>query len=416
MEVNVYFIAIFAITVGFYLLDLLANVLNLSALRDDLPGEFQDSFDREAYRKSQQYTRVTTRFGFIESTFALAVFLAFWLLGGFGWLDGFIRGMNLHPVMAGLVFISLLWLANRLLTLPFDLYDTFVIEERFGFNKTTPKTFAMDEVKGLLVGAAIGWPILAVLLSLFQYGGELAWLYGWIVVAGFSLLLTYFAPRLLLPLFNKFTPLDDGELKDAILAMAERTEFPLAGIEVMDGSRRSSKSNAFFTGFGKNKKIALFDTLVAKHTVQELVGVLAHEIGHFKLKHILQHLAFGLAQMGVLFFLAGFFIRSEGLCRAFGVSAPTVYAGFVFFLILFRPISKLLGIVGGLWSRKHEFEADAFAANATRRPGDLVDALKKLSRDNLSNLTPHPFYVFLYYSHPPMLERIEAIRGGDSGS
>jgi len=222
--------------------------------------------------------------------------------------------------------------------------------------------------------------------------------------------MAYLAPAVILPLFNKFEPLEEGELKSAINDMAETCEFPLTELSVMDGSKRSSKSNAFFTGFGKNKKIALYDTLIANHSTSELVAVLAHEIGHFKKKHIMQTLFLGIAQTGVLFFVLGFFIRSEPLSSAFGVNEPSVYCSLLFFTLLFKPISKILSVLMNILSRKNEFEADAYAANVTGNADSLITALKKLSADNLSNLTPHPFYVFMHYSHPPVSKRIVELR------
>ncbi|MEM7144952.1 MAG: M48 family metallopeptidase [Verrucomicrobiota bacterium] len=409
VDPNIYFVIILATVVGLYLLDLASNLLNLKALSPDLPEEFADTYDPEKYRESQEYTRVTTRFGFLESAVSLAIFLAFWFLGGFEWLDQFARGFGFGPIITGLIFAAALFLAGQILDLPFEIYDTFVIEEKFGFNKTSPLTFTLDLVKGLALSALLGLPILALLLylfSTFQY----AWLIGWIAVSGFSLLLVYLAPRFILPLFNKFSPLEDGELKSAIHAMAEKCRFPLTEVSVMDGSKRSSKSNAFFTGFGKNKKIALFDTLIENHGTQELVAVLAHEIGHFKKKHIHQGIAIGILQTGLLFFVFNFFLNNKELSAAFGVTQTSVYMSLVLFALLFKPINKILSVLLAMLSRKNEFEADAYAATHTGSPESLVTALKKLSADNLSNLTPHPLLVFLSYSHPPTLQRIAALR------
>ena len=295
------------------------------------------------------------------------------------------------------------------MNLPFEIYDTFKIEAKFGFNKTTRSTFISDKIKGLFLGALIGLPVLGLIIWLFE-SFENAWLWGWIFLSGFSLLMAYLAPAVILPLFNKFEPLEEGELKSAINDMAETCKFPLTELSVMDGSKRSSKSNAFFTGFGKNKKIALYDTLIANHSTSELVAVLAHEIGHFKKKHIMQTLFLGIAQTGVLFFVLGFFIRSEPLSSAFGVNEPSVYCSLLFFTLLFKPISKILSVLMNILSRKNEFEADAYAANVTGNADSLITALKKLSADNLSNLTPHPFYVFMHYSHPPVSKRIVELR------
>jgi STE24 endopeptidase len=384
--------------------------MNLSALMPELPGEFSDIFDASEYSKSQDYTREGTRFGLIEDTVSLIVFLAFWWLGGFGWLDEIVRGVVVDsPILQGLLFMSLLYLGSMLISIPFELYDTFVIEEKFGFNKTTIGTFVADKLKGLLLALVLGAPILALVLFLFEKFGPNAWWYGWIAVSGFSLLMAYLAPTYIMPLFNKFKPLEDGELKSAIQGMSKKCEFPLTEVYEIDGSKRSTKANAFFTGLGKNKKIALYDTLIQNNGVGELVAVLAHEIGHFKKKHIVQSIVAGILQMGVLFFLLGQFLNNSGLFEAFSVKEVSVYGSLVFFTFLFEPISKMLSVAMMWLSRKNEFEADAYAAEVTGQPQDLISGLKKLSKDNLANLTPHPFYVFLNYSHPPMLKRIAAL-------
>lgn len=403
-------IALFAL----WNLDLIASLLNLKALSPQLPEEFRGVYDEEKYAKSQNYTRVTERYGIITATYGLTILLVFWFLGGFGWLDNWLRGFGWGEVTTGIVFISILFLGNMLLTLPLQIYDTFVIEERFGFNKTTPGTFITDQLKSLLLGAILGIPLLILVLWIFNTV-EHAWFWAWLAFVSFQLLMTYLAPSFILPLFNKFEPMEDGELKSKIQNMAKKCDFPLTEIHVMDGSKRSTKSNAFFTGFGKRKKIALFDTLIANQSTDELLGVLAHEIGHFKKKHIIQRMIFAFIQTAAVFFLLGLvtdknsaFARS--LFDAFGVEHISVYAGLVFFMLLFSPVSKILSIVGNISSRKHEFEADAYAADAQGTPEHLISALKKLAADNLSNLTPHPLPVFLDYSHPPMLIRIEALR------
>ena len=409
MDFNLYFWIIFLAVVGLHTLDLISQILNINALKGDCPGEFAGVFDPEAYRKSQDYTRESTRFGILESTFGLAIFLLFWLLGGFPWLDGLVRSWSGSDLVRGILFVGVLFLGNQLLDLPFEIYSTFVIEERYGFNKTTPKTFVVDHLKGLLLTALLGVPVLALILWLFARW-ELAWLYAFLAVSAFSLILSYVAPKWIMPLFNKFSPMEEGELKSAIHDLAGKCKFPLAEVSVMDGSRRSSKSNAFFTGFGKNKKIALFDTLIAKHPVAELVAVLAHEIGHYRKKHIIQAMVLGFIQMGITFYLLSVFLNNESLFRAFGLRETSIYLSLILFGLLFQPINRILSVGLALWSRKNEFEADAYAAEVTGSPEELVSALKKLSRDNLSNLTPHPFYVFLNYSHPPVLQRIQALR------
>ena len=406
---NGYFFFVLLAVVGIYLLDLSARILNLSALRPDLPNEFSDVYDAEEYARSQEYTREGTRLAIVEDSFDVIVFVAFWWLGGFAWVDELVRGFVEDSILRGLLFIGMLSAATQILALPFEIYSTFVIEEKFGFNKTTWRTFVADHAKGLLLSLLLGVPLLALVLFLFEFFGGLAWLYGWIAVTGFSLLLTYLAPQLIFPLFNKFTQLGDGELKDSIRAMAEKCDFPLKEVYEIDGSRRSTKANAFFTGLGRNKKIALFDTLIENHSVRELVAVLAHEIGHYKKKHITQALVLQVLQTGVLFYVLGLFLNNRGLFDAFAVTQTSVYGSLIFFALLFQPLSKLLGVGMMIFSRKNEYEADAYAAELTGHPEDLISGLKRLSKDNLANLTPHPFFVFMNYSHPPTLKRITTL-------
>lgn len=393
-----------------YVLNLVADLYNLKALQTELPDEFEEVYDEDTYRRSQEYTRVNTRFGFISSAFGLVVILVFWFAGGFNWLDQIVRGWELGIIWTGLVYIGILILARSILSLPFSIYSTFVIEERFGFNKTTPKTFVLDMLKGLGLGIVLGGPLLAGILAFFTYFETYGWLYAWGAVTAFTLFVQFIAPTWIMPLFNDFEPLEDGELRQKIEDMAARINFPLQGIFVMDGSKRSSKSNAFFTGFGKNKRIALYDTLIEKHTDDELVAVLAHEIGHYKKKHIIKNMVISILHTGVMFLLLSIFLHAEGLYEAFYMDQPSVYAGLIFFGMLYAPIEMILSVFMQIVSRKHEFEADRFAADTTKQPETMIQALKKLSKDNLSNLTPHPFYVFLNYSHPPVLKRIEAIR------
>ena len=376
-----------------------------------MPKEFEGTYDAEAYENSQNYTRVYTRFGFLTGTFSIIITLIFWFAGGFNYLDTIVRAWEFGAIGTGLVYIAILIIARSLLSLPFSLYTTFVIEEKFGFNKTTVKTFFLDRLKSLFLGILLGGPLLAGLLYFFQVAGNMAWIYAWAVTTLFTLIVQFIAPTWIMPLFNKFTPLEDGELKDSIISYSEKVKFPLKGIFVMDGSKRSRKSNAFFTGFGKNKRIVLFDTLIENHTVGELVSVLAHEVGHYKKKHILKSMVISIFHMGLMFYLLSVFLSHQGLFDAFYMDNMSVYGGLIFFGMLYTPIEMILSVIMQIFSRKNEFEADRFASETTDNSENMISALKKLSRDNLSNLTPHPFYVFLNYSHPPVLKRIEAIRG-----
>lgn len=391
-------------------------LLNLRALDPQIPREFADLHDAETYRRSQEYTRARTRLGVVESLFDLAVLLAFWFAGGFGWLDGVVRGWGWGPVWGGLVFLALLFAALWVVGLPFKTWGVFVLEERFGFNRTSPRTFTLDLLKGVILTAVLEVPLAIAFLAVFEYGGAPAWVYAWAAVAAFTLLVQFLAPKLIMPLFNKFTPLEDGALKDAIFSYAERVNFPLKELFTMDASRRSSKGNAFFTGFGKNKRIALFDTLVHRHSDDELVTILAHEVGHYKKRHVLVGTLLSIVETGVFLGLFALLKDQAGLFEAFRVNEPSVYAGIIFVPVLLRPLQLVLSVGSAALSRHHERAADAFAVETTGR-GDLLAAgLRRLSKDNLANLTPHPYYVFLKYSHPPLLERVRALGSGAAGS
>jgi STE24 endopeptidase len=407
--INGYFIAALAGLLIVEAINWTACLLNLRALKPELPLEFADVYDAEAYRRSQEYTRVNTRFHFMESMFDLAVLLAFWLAGGFGWFDAFIRGWHLNSIWTGLIFLVVLAAARGILGLPFSVYGVFVIEERFGFNRTSRATFVLDLLKGLAVGAVIGLPLMAGFLALFTYAGRFAWIYAWAAVVAFSFLMQIIAPTVIMPLFNKFTPLAEGGLKDAILDYARRADFPLEGLFSIDASRRSNKGNAFFTGFGKRKRIALFDTLIERHSIDELVAVLAHEVGHFKKRHVLIGTAVSALETGLFLGLFSVFLHQTGLFAAFGADSPAVWTGAIFVAILLEPLELVLSVAGAALSRRHEREADRFAVATTGRGDLLASGLKRLSKDNLGNLTPHPFYVFLNYSHPSTLERVKAL-------
>jgi STE24 endopeptidase len=413
--VNGYFIVALCGLLAVEAIDWSARLLNLRALEPEVPAEFADVYDAAAYRRSQDYTRVNTRFSLVESMFDLAVLLAFWLAGGFGWLDGLIRDWGLHPIWSGLLFFVILVVAKGVLSLPFNAYAVFVIEERFGFNRTNRATFILDLLKGLVVGAAIGLPLMAGFLALFTYAGRFAWIYAWAAVVAFSFLMQIIAPAVIMPLFNKFTPVGDGELKEAILGYAKKVDFPLTGVFSIDASRRSSKGNAFFTGFGKRKRIALFDTLIERSPVEELVAVLAHEVGHYKKRHVLIGTIAAAAETGLFLGLFSVFLHQQGLFAAFGVDTPGIWTGVVFVSVLLQPVELVLSVGRAALSRQHERQADRFAARTTGRGDLLASGLKRLSKDNLSNLTPHPFYVFLEYSHPPTLERVRALRDSEGG-
>ena len=412
---NMYAWIVLVALLGELALSIVTSLLNIRAMSPTVPDEFRSSYDDETYARSQVYTRTRTRFGLVHDAVSLAALLLFWQLGGFGWLDRLCRGAGLGPVPTGLLFVGALVVGSTALGLPFRSYSTFVIEERFGFNRTTGRTFVLDRAKRLALGAVLGGAVLGAVLFFFEWAGPLAWLWCWGAVTIFMLTAQFVAPTWIMPLFNTFSPLDSGELKDALIDYARSTEFPLDGISVIDGSRRSAKANAFFTGFGSRKRIALFDTLIEKQTTPELVAIVAHEVGHYKRRHILKGLALSFAHTGALFWLLSLFLDQQGLFDAFSVSEPSVHAGLVFFGLMFTPIELVLSVLVNRLSRRYEFEADAFAADTTGSAEPMIAALKKLSADSLSNLTPHPLQVFLHHSHPPVLERITALRALRTG-
>ena len=407
--------------VGLFLLwnlEFAATLLNLKAFPTTVPAELGDLMDSEKLDQARAYLTAHSRAGLVCSITSLGALLGFWFAGGFGWLDDWARSVTHSLVPAGLVFLTVMFLGQALLALPFSIYDTFVIENRFGFNRATPATFIMDRLKGLLLAAAIGLPLAAAVLWIFGHVDH-AWLWAWLVLTAFQLTLTWLAPSWILPLFNRFTPMPEGELKQQIEALGTRCEFPLAGVFIMDGSKRSTKANAFFTGFGKRKKIALFDTLIDKSTPDELLGVLAHEIGHFRCGHIRQRLAAGIIQTAAVFFLLGWATDPAGgfsrlLFDAFGVARISPHVGLVLFLILLEPFNQVLGVALNAWSRRHEFEADAYAARATDDGAPLASALKKMTTDHLSHPSPSALRVWLDYSHPPLLQRLRALAPHDN--
>jgi STE24 endopeptidase len=406
---NIFSILILSALIIEFTLGLTANLLNIKVLKLELPPELKTVYKPEDYRKSQKYSRVTTRFGITTSAFTLVLLLTFWFLGGFNYLDQIIRSWQLIPIINGLLYIGIIFFGYYLITLPFDIYATFVIEKNFQFNRTTRLTFFTDQLKELALVIIIGGLLLAAILTLFEYAGTYAWLYCWAAVTIFSLGIQYISPNWIMPLFNKFKPMESGELKNAIIEYTSSVDFPVKNVSVMDGSRRSSKANAFFTGFGRNKRIALFDTLIEQHSVPELVAILAHEIGHYKKKHIIQGTIISILHAGVLFFLLSLFLGSNGLYKAFYMEEFSIYAGLLFFGLLYTPIELVLSIAMQMASRRNEYSADRFAATTIKEPENIVTALKKLHANNLSNLTPHHFFVFLNYSHPPLLQRIRAI-------
>ncbi len=411
---NIYLVIILSVLAGEYILNIVIDGLNLRCASDRLPNEFKNYYDDKKYAASQMYLRDRARFSMAEDTFFTSVIIAFILIGGFNLVDEMARGFGFREVGSGLIFAAILMLGYRILSIPFSAYSTFVIEEKYGFNRTTIKTFIFDVIKSIVLTFIIGGIAFGGVIWFFYTIKTFAWVWCWIGVTLFELFIMFIAPVLILPLFNKFVPLEpagkEGELRSSIEQYASVENFKMKGIFKMDASKRSSKSNAFFIGFGNNRRIVLFDTLIIKHTVDELISVLAHEIGHYKKKHILKRLLISVITTGIMFFILSFFISNRGLFSAFKMEQLSIYAGLVFFGFLYAPINMIFSVFGNIVSRRHEYEADRYAVSTHKKPQAFISALKKLTVDNLSNLTPHRFKVFLQYSHPPVLMRIEAIR------
>ena len=407
---NIYFIIILTAIIGEFLLRTMVRIVNLKALDPNLPQEFQGYYEPEKYTRSQEYTRVNSKFAFFTSSFDLCLILVFILFGGFNYVDQLVRNFGYSTISTGLFFFGILFIASDFISTPFSVYHQFVIEERFGFNKMSYKTFILDKLKGYLLTIILGGLILSVLLFFFEKTGDLAWLYSWGIIGLFMILIQPLFTTVIAPMFNKFTPLEEGELRTNIENYAKKVKFPLSRIDVMDGSRRSSKSNAYFSGFGKQKRIALFDTLIEKHSNEEMVAILAHEVGHYKKHHIKIGLLISILHTGILFWLLSLFIDNPGLFEAFKMEQISIYAGFTFFMILYSPIELVISVFMNALSRRNEFQADSYSAVTTKHPEDLIEGLKNLSVSNLGNLTPHPFSVLLDHSHPPILNRIAALR------
>lgn len=403
MEQTIFWIII-AIIVFDFLFEKVLDYLNVKNMKDEIPEELEGIYEEEKYKKSQQYSRTNTRFSLITSLFSLILILAMLFGGGFGLLDEWIRNTTQNIYLQTLLFFGILGLASDLLSTPFSIYSTFVIEEKFGFNKTTPTTFILDKLKGYLLGILIGGGLLMFVLWAWLSTGN--WF--WVIVLGgmsaFMIFMAMFYTRLIVPLFNKQTPLEEGELKDAIHHFAVKAGFTLDNVYVIDGSKRSTKANAYFSGLGPKKRIVLYDTLINDLESEEIVAVLAHEVGHYKKKHVLKGLAMSLVQSGIMIWLLSLALGSPVLSRAIGAEDASFYMGLVSFGLLFSPVSFITGIFSNILSRKYEYQADSYA-KAHGLAGKLVNSLIKLSVKNLSNLTPHPAYVFFHYSHPTLLQR-----------
>ncbi|MFT3994179.1 MAG: M48 family metallopeptidase [Dysgonomonas sp.] len=405
----VYFVLIILIVVLDFFWTQYLSYRNRKRMTPNIPRQLEGIYNKEEYAKQQEYQKVNSRFGLYTSLFSFIILIIVLLLGVFGRVDSFLRLYISNEIWLTLSFFGIVYVVNEIISLPFSYYATFTIEERFGFNKSTRITFWLDQLKGLLLTVIVGGAILALLVWLYNNLGEYAWLYAWGAVTIFSLFMTLFYSNLIVPLFNKQTPLEDGELRDAIEEFARKADFEVKNIYVMDASKRSTKANAYFTGFGAKKRIVLFDTLINDLSTDEIVAVLAHEIGHYKHKHTLQGMIVSVFYTGAMLFLLSLFLNNSAVALALGGQLPSFHLGLIAFGLLFTPISLILGILSSTLSRKNEYQADAYAANFGL--GDaLVSGLKKLSVKSLSNLNPDPLYVFFYYSHPTLLQRMEALQ------
>jgi len=409
-----------AIILAEFIFETVLDILNLNYSTTDLPEELQNIYDRDKYEKSVKYKKEATRFGLIKSTVMTVGTIFMFLLGGFAYLHDLATKITQGEVAVSMVFFGLIYLLMFIIELPFSYYSTFVIEEKYGFNKTTFATFVTDKIKSLILTAIIGGLILWVILELYIAFGKNFWWYAWITVTLFSLFMITFYSDLIVPLFNKQVPLEDGELKDKIFELARKTGFNLDKIYKIDGSKRSTKANAYFAGLVSRKRIILYDTLIETMSVEEILAVLAHEIGHYKHKHIVKGFIFSTLNTGLILFLFSIISESKLFTEAllhspFGYNSNDAVAhayfhlNIIVFSVLYSPVSTITGIIMNVFSRKNEYQADNFAKEQGLA-ANLISALKKLAKNNLSNLTPHPLYVKVYYSHPDLYSRIKNLK------
>jgi STE24 endopeptidase len=406
MTADVIFYIILTIVCVDFIFDQTLDYLNAKKFNDPVPEPLNDVYDEEAYVKSQNYKKDNNKISQLSSWLSFAGIVLFLIFEGFAFVDNLARIYTSNPILVALLFFGIIMLASAIISLPFDYYSTFVIEEKYGFNKMTKKTFWLDKLKGLLLGSIIGSIILSLIIWFFQLFPDTFWIYALILVAVFSIVMNMFYAKLIVPLFNKQTPLEAGSLRDKIEAYAKTVGFKLDKIFVIDGSKRSTKANAYFSGFGSQKRITLYDTLINDLTEDEIVAVLAHEVGHYKHKHIIYNLTISILLTGVTLWLLSIFVSSPVLSEALGVEKVSFHIGLIAFGLLYSPISTITGLLMNSLSRKFEYQADNYASN-TFNAKDLINALKNLTRKSLSNLTPHPLYVKVNYSHPSLLQRVE---------
>ncbi|WP_283636977.1 M48 family metallopeptidase [Aquaticitalea lipolytica] len=403
------FYIIIAIIIINFIVDKILDTLNAKHYNDAIPPELQDVYDEEEYKKSQAYKATNYKFGVWSSTFSIVVTLAFLMFGGFEYVDTLARSYSDNSIIIALIFFGIIMLGSDIISTPFAYYKTFVIEEQFGFNKTTKKTFILDKIKGLLMMVVLGGGIIAAIIWFYEETQHLFWLYAWAIVTAFTVFMNMFYAKLIVPMFNKQTPLEEGSLRDKISDYAQTVGFNLNKIFIIDGSKRSTKANAYFSGFGSEKRVTLYDTLVNDLNEEEIVAVLAHEVGHYKKKHIIFNLIAFVLLTGLTLYILSIFISNPLLSHALGVSIPSFHVGLIAFGMLYSPISEVTGFIMNHFSRKFEYQADNYA-KTTYKAEPLITSLKKLSKNSLSNLTPHPAYVWVHYSHPTLLERVKNLK------
>ena len=409
MSSETLFYIIIAIILIDFIVDKIVDSLNASRFNDPIPKELEDVYDDEEYRKSQNYKKEVYRFGLVSSVFSLLTLLVFLFFEGFAYVDQIAGGITENPIYKALIFFGIIMFASDLLSLPFSYYSTFVIEEKYGFNKTTKKLFVLDKLKSWGLMIVVGGGILALIVWFYQLTSTDFWWYSWIMVTVFIVFVNMFYAKLIVPIFNKQSPLQEGSLRSKIEDYAQKVGFTLDNIFVIDGSKRSTKANAYFSGFGKEKRITLYDTLINDLSEEEIVSVLAHEVGHYKKKHVIVNLMASIITTGFTLWLLSLFVGNELLSQALGVENPSFHIGLIAFGILYSPISEITSLIMNYLSRKFEYQADDFAKN-TYNSDSLISSLKKLSKSSLSNLTPHKAYVFMHYSHPTLLQRINNLR------
>jgi len=409
MTANTLFYILIAILIISFIIDKILDTLNAKHFNDTLPIEVKDVYDDAEYKKSQRYKATNYKFGLLTSTFSLVLTLGFFFFDGFAYVDQIARQLTTHSILITLIFFGIIMLGSDVITTPFSYYKTFVIEEQFGFNKTTRKTFILDKIKGWFMTIFVGGLILGALTWFYQTTGSTFWIYAWLLITVFTVFVNLFYSRLIVPIFNKQSPLEDGSLRTAISDYANTVGFNLDKIYIIDGSKRSTKANAYFSGFGSEKRVTLYDTLVNDLNEEEIVAVLAHEVGHYKKKHIIFNLVTSVLLTGFTLYVLSLLIGNPMLSEALGVATPSFHIGLIAFGILYSPLSEITGLLMNWFSRKFEYQADNYA-KTTYKAEPLITSLKKLSKNSLSNLTPHPAYVFMHYSHPTLLERIKNLR------